>query len=192
MELIRIPAGEFLMGSPAAEKALRKDEVPQRPVTISKPFYMGRTEVTQAQYQAITGKNPGKFKSPANPVEQVSWADAMAFCKALSKKAGRTVSLPTEAQWEYACRAGAKTRFSFGTDDKEVAAHAWCKTNSDAKAQSVGRKKPNALGLYDMHGNVYEWCRDWYDAKSYASAKKSTPRTPQRPSAAPPAAGRGS
>ena len=175
MKLIRIPVGKFMMGSPETEKGRRDDEGPQRWVTISKPFYMGVTEVTQAQYESVTGKNPSKFKAPQNPVEMISWNDAMAFCTVLSKKTRRAVRLPTEAQWEYACRAGAKTRFGFGDDDKGMDAYGWCASNSDGKTHPVGRKKPNAFGLYDMHGNVREWCRDWYDVKFYAKAKNVDP-----------------
>jgi len=175
MKFVRIPAGKFMMGSPKTEKGHRDDEGPQRWVTISKPFYMGVTEVTQSQYASVMGKNPSKFKAPQNPVEMISWNDATAFCTVLSKKTQRAVRLPTEAQWEYACRAGAKTRFGFGDDDKGMDAYGWCKGNSDGKTHPVGRKKPNAFGLYDMHGNVRERCRDWYDVKFYAKAKNVDP-----------------
>jgi formylglycine-generating enzyme required for sulfatase activity len=175
MKLVRIPAGKFLMGSPETEKDRRKDEGPQRRVTISKAFYMGVTEVTQAQYESVMGKNPSRHKNPQNPVEQVSWDDATAFCEALSKNTRRTAGLPTEAQWEYACRAGAKTRFSFGDDTKDLTAHGWYKAGSGRRPHRVGQKKPNALGLYDMHGNVYEWCRDWYDPKFYVNSKRVDP-----------------
>jgi len=175
MKLARIPAGKFMMGSPKTEAGREAHEGPQRQVTISKAFYIGVTEVTQAQYQCITGKNPSKHKGPRNPVQCVTWDAATAFCEALSKKTGRTVRLPTEAEWEYACRAGTKTRFSFGDEDKDFNDHGWCKANSGAKIHPVGRKKPNAWGLYDMHGNVFEWCRDWYDAKFYANAKNVDP-----------------
>ena len=136
---------------------------------------MGVTEVTQAQYERVTGTNPSKFKNPQNPVEVVSWDDATAFCTALSKKTRRAVCLPSEAQWEYACRAGAKTRFSFGKEDTDLSVYGWCKANSDGKTHPAGRKKSNAFGLYDMHGNVFEWCRDYYDEKFYAKAKNVDP-----------------
>jgi len=175
MKLVRIPAGKFMMGSPKTENGHEGREGPQRLVTISKAFYMGIYEITQSQYQSIMDKSPSKFKGPRNPVEQVSWHDATAFCEALSTKIGRVVRLPTEAQWEYACRAGTKTRFSFGDDDKDLDAHGWYRANSGAKTHPVGRKKPNPAGLYDMHGNVGEWCSDWYDEKFYAKAKNVDP-----------------
>jgi formylglycine-generating enzyme required for sulfatase activity len=111
MKLTLMPPGTFLMGSPEGEKDRREDEGPQHEVTITKPFYMGVYPVTQEQYQAVMGKNPSYFKGARNPVETVSWHNAVEFCKKLSRKTGKTVRLPTEAQWEYACRAGSTTRF---------------------------------------------------------------------------------
>jgi formylglycine-generating enzyme required for sulfatase activity len=177
MKLAGIPAGQFVMGSPKSEKDRKDHEGPQRRVVISRPFYMGVTEVTQAQYQRITGKNPSKLKNPQNPVEQVSWKDAAAFCTALSKKTGRTVALPTEAQWEYAYRAGTKARFSFGNADKDMPAHGWYSSTGGGKTHPVAQKKPNAWGLYDMHGNAWEWCANWY-ANSYANAETLDPKGP--------------
>ena len=177
MKLVRIPAGKFVMGSPATEKDRKKDEGPQRQVTISEPFYMGITEVTQAQYAAVTGKNPSKFTGAQNPVEQVSWDEAVAFCSKLSQKAGRQVGLPTEAEWEYACRVGSKTRFSFGDSDTKLGHYAWYNGNSGKRTHPVGAKKPNAWGLHDMHGNVWEWCADWY-ADSYANVDARDPKGP--------------
>jgi len=112
MKLAGIPAGQFVMGSPKSEKDHKDHESPRHRVVIGKPFYMGVTEVTQAQYERVMGRNPSKVKSPGNPVEEVTWKDAAAFCTALSKKTGRAAGLPTEAQWEYAYRAGTKARFS--------------------------------------------------------------------------------
>ena len=193
LKLALIPACKFMMGSPDSEQrdvaraalaAGMKDDVanrwylnegPQHEVTISRPFYMGLYTVTQEQYEQVMGKNPSQLKGPLNPVEMVSWKDAVEFCKKLSEKAGRKVRLPTEAEWEYACRAGAKTRFYFGEADIELGGHAWYAGNSDNKVHPVGQKKPNAFGLYDMHGNVWQWCADWYDEKYYATSPKVDP-----------------
>ena len=177
MKLVRIPPGKFLMGSPKSESGRKSHEGPQREVKLRKSFYLGVYEVTQEQYEAVVGDNPSKFKGAKNPVDFVSWHDAVAFCTALSKKTGKTVRLPTEAEWEYACRAGSKTRYCFGNDEESLGDYAWMKGNSGNKTHPVGQKKPNAFGLYDMHGNVREWCRDWY-ADSYAGAEKVDPQGP--------------
>ena len=195
MKLVLIPAGKFLMGSPATElsrwKVRDKEEGPQRQVTISKPFYMGVCEVTQVQWRAVMGTEPWKDKPHAksgdnNAASHISWDDASKFCKILMKKTGKNITLPTEAQWEYACRAGSKAAYcfgddasSFGDDDWKLGDYAWYYSNAFAKdanyAHPVGQKEPNAFGLYDMHGNVWEWCRDWYDEKFYANAKNVDP-----------------
>jgi len=174
MKLVLIAPGKFMMGSPDSEQDRAKNEGPQHEVTISKPFYMGVTEVTQAQYEAVMGTNPSNFRGPANPVERVSWDEAAEFCRKLSAKAGKTFRLPTEAEWEYACRAGSKTRFSFGDSDSVLGDYAWYGSNSGGKTQPVGQKKPNAWGLYDMHGNVWEWCADWFG--SYSSGASTDPQ----------------
>ena len=157
MKFKLIPAGKFTMGE--------GDEAHE--VTLTKPFKMGVHEVTQAQYEQVMGVNPSTFKGADNPVENVSWDDAVEFCRKLSelpaeKAAGNVYRLPTEAQWEYACRAGTTTKFSFGDDDSGLGDYAWHSENSDKKPHPVGSKLPNAWGLYDMHGNVSEWCQDWY------------------------------
>jgi formylglycine-generating enzyme required for sulfatase activity len=176
MKLVLIPAGKFMMGSPDSEQGRNKSEGPQHEVVISKPFYMGVTEVTQAQYEAVMGTNPSNFKDATNPVEMVSLTDATEFCKKLSEKTGQAVRLPTEAEWEYACRAGSNTRFSFGDSDSILGDYAWWQSNSGGKTHPVGQKKPNAWGLYDMHGNVWEWCANWLG--SYSSGSATDPRGP--------------
>jgi formylglycine-generating enzyme required for sulfatase activity len=166
MDLAPIKAGTFTMGSPDAEAGRLLDEGPQHPVTISKDFWLGKYPVTQAQYQALTGANPSAFKTDLNlPVECVSWDDAVAYCQKLTeqeKAAGRlpvgyAYQLPTEAQWEYACRAGTTTPYAGDLEEMS-----WYDKNSAGTTHPVGQKKPNAWGLYDMHGNVRQWCADKY------------------------------
>jgi formylglycine-generating enzyme required for sulfatase activity len=164
MLLVPIPAGTFTMGvGGEAHK-----------VTLTKPFELGVHEVTQQQYGKVMGSKPIKFKGPQNPVEQVSWDDAVEFCRRLSelpaeKSGGHVYRLPTEAEWEYACRAGTTTMYSFGDSETELGVYAWYNENSGRTTHPVGGKKPNAWGLYDMHGNVFEWCQDVYNSKAYES-----------------------
>ena len=161
MEFKLIPAGKFTMGS---NDGSDRDK-PAHQVTLTKPFKMGVHEVTQAQYEQVMKNNPSKVKGADHPVVMVSWTDAMEFCRRLSelpaeKAAGNVYRLPTEAEWEYACRAGTTTQFSFGDDESDLGDYAWYDDNSDGKTHPVGEKLPNAWGLYDMHGNVREWCQD--------------------------------
>ena len=140
-------------------------------VTLSRDFWLGKYEVTQAEYAALMGKNPSHFKDrPDAPVEKVSYLDATAYCSALTQRerqAGRLppryeYRLPSEAQWEYACRAGTTNRFSFGDTAADADQYAWTWENSDGSTHPIGQKRPNPWGLYDMHGNVWEWCLDWF------------------------------
>ena len=156
LEMVLIPSGKFMMGSPVSEKAHRKDET-QHEVTLTKPFYMGKYEVTQEQWETIMGDNPSKIKGEKLPVINVSWLDCQEFIKKLNENTNGGYRLPTEAEWEYACRAGTSTAFSYGDSITKSDANIYGATVKD-----VGWYKPNAFGLYDMHGNVWEWCEDCY------------------------------
>jgi formylglycine-generating enzyme required for sulfatase activity len=174
LKMVKVPRGEFLMGSPESEPNRRPSEGPQHKVEISKPFFIGVYTVTQGQYEKIMGKNPsGGARGPDQPVDQVNWNDAVEFCRKLSelpaeKKAGHVYRLPTQAEWEYACRAGTTTPFSYGNSLSSTQANfdgnqpygAAEKGTKLGRAAKVGQYKPNAWGLYDMHGNVWQWCAD--------------------------------
>ncbi len=182
IKLVPIPAGTFAMGSPLDEKDRNQVEGPLTKVTLTRNFFLSATEVTQGQYEAVMGRNPSSFQAVGKdaPVENVSWDDAMAFCEKLAtqeKTAGRlpdgyTFTLPTEAQWEFACRAGSTGPFAGDLD-----AMAWYLKNSGATTHPVARLQANAWGLYDMEGNVMEWCYDWYDTK-YPGGAVSDPKGP--------------
>jgi formylglycine-generating enzyme required for sulfatase activity/serine/threonine protein kinase len=210
MKLLRIESGEFMMGSPPGDQDAENDEKPQHKVRIS-PFFLGKTEVTEEQYQSVTGNNPSWFSRTGGgndrvgdrstgeyPVQNVSWFDAITFCNALSEKDGLKAyysisesdvktreihgtgyRLPTEAEWEYSCRARTKTMFSFGDDPSELGNHAWYSGNSAQATHPVGLKRANDFGLDDMHGNVWEWCFDWYSDKYYSQSPEVDPRGPE-------------
>ena len=186
MELRWIPPGRFLMGSPEDEVGRWKAEGPQHEVRITRGFWLGATPCTQAQWQAVTGQNPSHFKhDPACPVETVSWEDCMAFCRQLdSLLPGLGAGLPTEAQWEYACRAGTASAFNDGSacrmpegEDSALDILGWYGRNSGSATHLVAEKNPNAWGLYDMHGNVWEWCSDLF-ADSYSFKAQTDPTGP--------------
>ena len=194
LEMVLISAGSFTMGSARGDR----DEYPQHKVTITKPFYMAKYELTQDQWSVVmNGKAPGKFQNPKHPVEMVDRLQAATFLKKLNEKLGgkafigkhpldlkdlpRTLGtyyLPSEAEWEYACRAGSSKRYCFGDDEKQLGQYAWYHGNSKGNSQPVGKKKPNAWGLYDMHGNVWELCRDEYFAGYYSMSPREDPQGP--------------
>ena len=158
IEFVLIQPGSFMMGSDKWGH-----EMPIHKVTITKPFYMGKYEVTQEQWQQIMGSNPSKFNGPKNPVEMVSWEDCRNFVvKLKALVSSHRFRLPTEAEWEYACRAGSTREYCFGDNASDLRDYAWTLANAGSSSHPVGAKKPNEWGLYDMHGNVWEWCADWY------------------------------
>jgi formylglycine-generating enzyme required for sulfatase activity len=210
MKLALIPAGTFLMGSPSGEEGRGSDEGPQHKVTITRPFYMGVYQVTQEEYERVVGSNPSHFSASGGgkdkvkgkdtrrlPAENVSWDDAVEFCRRLSelpedKRAGRLYRLPTEAEWEYSCRGGASDSkpFYFRQPTSSL-----CSTQANFNGNGpyggapkgkylerttvVGNYEPNAFGLYDMHGNVWEWCADWYDENYYQFSPQDDPEGPK-------------
>ncbi len=184
MKLIGIPAGEFMQGvSGDQDSEALESERPAHRVKISKPFYFGVYEVTQQQYRTVMSETPwaGRLyvkEGDAIAASYVSWEKATAFCRELSRREGKTYRLPTEAEWEYACRAGTKTVYSFGDKESRLEGFGWYTGNAadvgEKFAHLVGRKPPNALGLYDLHGNVYEWCQDIFDARAYGKRRGLT------------------
>lgn len=179
LELVLIPSGSFLMGAAPGEEGAAADEQPRHWVALP-PFYLGKCEVTQAQYEKVMGNNPSHFRGRDLPVEQVSWEDARQF----TAKAAPGLRLPTEAEWEFACRAGTTTPFASGADEAALDRLGWygggagSGYHSVSSTTAVGRKDANAFGLQDMHGNVYEWCADWYDPHYYAHSPVLNPTGP--------------
>ena len=171
MEMIWCAPGTFLMGSPLAERG-RFDDEPQHEVTLTKGFWLGKYEVTQKQWKSVMGENPSKFKDPDRPVESVSWEDCNAFIRELNVALGGVARFPTEAEWEYACRAGTSTAVA---GNGLLSDMAWYDANSGNETHPVGKNHPNAWGFYDMHGNVLEWCYDWFGK---FEAKATDPKGP--------------
>jgi formylglycine-generating enzyme required for sulfatase activity/serine/threonine protein kinase len=189
MTFIQIPAGEFRMGSPISDAAAPDNSKPMHRVRITKPFYLGRSEVTQGQWQAVMGTTPWKYKSNVTERSEgaatnITWNDAVEFCRKLGEKEGKQYRLPTEAEWEYACRAGTTTKYFFGDDEAMLGHYAWWGgdqfNNGNAKSEPVAHpvetKLPNQWGLYDMPGNVAEWCSDWYADRYYSQTKVDDPQ----------------
>ena len=184
MEFMSMPAGRFMMGAAPGEDGAYADESPQHAVIIDKDVWLGKYEVTQAQWQRVMGNNPSTFQEagPSAPVDSVTWDDCIVFFEKLNALLAANTNgpalkgfrLPTEAEWEYACRAGTTTRFSGGGNDGEVTDFAWCAANSENTTHPAGQKKPNAWEFYDMQGNVWEWCSDWYGAYTENSEKNPT------------------
>jgi len=188
IEMVVVPGGSFLMGGHGSD-----NETPVHRVSLD-PFYMDRFEITQSQYQRFDLPNPSHFKGPELPVEQVTWVQAAQFCNARSRAENLVpcydedtaechfeasgYRLPTEAEWEYAGRAGSSTEYSCGSDPQKLGSHAWLADNSGKRTHPVGQKKPNAWGFYDMHGNVAEWCNDVYDAGYYRNSPAVNPHGP--------------
>ncbi len=183
LELVLIPAGTFTMGSPVAEDGHNDDEV-LHTVTITRSFYMGRYPVTQAQFRAVLGFNPSYFQDERHPVEMISWYDAVSFCEALTERFGKRFRLPTEAQWEYACRAGSSTAFHGGDSLTTEHANFDGRLGPGSAQEGVSRRTTtpvdefpaNSWGLHDLHGNVWEWCQDWYGP--YSSGATTDPEGP--------------
>jgi len=195
LAMVELPGGTFLMGSPESEEGRSPDEEQHR-VRLA-AFAMSATQVTQGLYREILGESPSNFTGDDElPVEQVSFVDAARFCNKLSERVGlapcyqiegdavtwderaQGYRLPTEAEWEYACRAGSETAYCFGDDPKQLDEYAWYGGNSESRTHAVGRKRPNAWGLFDLHGNVWEWCWDWYQTYKMTNDTRDNPIGP--------------
>jgi len=173
MDFVLIPSGSFLMGSDTNDR-----EKPVHNVTITSPFFLGQYQVTHDQWEVVMGSNPSRLKGGTNPVEQVSWNDVQEFIRCLNAMEGHDrYRLPTEAEWEYAARAGTSTDYFFGDDAGELSDYAWFNYNSEMATHPVGQKLPNTWGLYDVHGNVFEWVQDWYG--SYTDSPAIDPKGPE-------------
>ena len=184
MEFVLIPSGSFFMGADDNIEDGYEYEKPRHHVVISKSFYIGKYEVTQEEWEKVTGHNPSKFKGGKRPVEHISWYDAKVFLSKLNAMENSSLyRLPTEAEWEYAARATTSGKYSFGNDETRLNSYAWYYLHGNDKVSNrtlqtnvVGEKKPNRWGLYDVHGNVWEWTEDWYDPKFYSKSSEEDPR----------------
>jgi formylglycine-generating enzyme required for sulfatase activity len=181
MEFVPVPVGTFTMGGdPVAEQA-DENERPRHKVAFENPFLIGKYTVTQSQWQAIMETNPSHFKETGRPVEMVSYEDAGLFVDRLNHKEDtHTYRLPTEAQWEYAARAGSQSTYCFGSERMKLGKYAWFRKNSAEATHPVGLLLPNEWGIHDMHGNVHEWCADWFDRNYYAGSPLNDPRGPEK------------
>lgn len=179
MQFMKIPAGSFLMGANPKLGVALEEESPMHEVILSKSFYMGKYEVTQAQWQAVMGENPSFYQGADRPVEYVSWNDVNLFCAKLNELEGhRRYRLPTEAEWEYAARAGDDLVFPSGKTRDALGRFAWYFKNADQQTHPVGQLAPNGWGLYDMVGNVWEWTADWFDETYYEKSPETDPTGP--------------
>jgi formylglycine-generating enzyme required for sulfatase activity len=181
IRFVKIEAGCFLMGGDTDLKESSEVELPKHQVCIDRPFYLGETEVTQKQWEEVMGNNPSKYKALYRPVEKVSWNDAQEFIKRLNaKEGGNSFRLPTEAEWEYAARAGSTSLYSFGNKPAELVNYAWFGNEGyGGSSHEVAQKKPNQWELYDMHGNVWEWVQDWYAPDYYRNSPSADPKGPE-------------
>ncbi len=175
MEFVLIAPGKFVMGS--EPDAGERDETPAHRVVITRAFYLGKYEVTQRQWTAVMGDNPSQFQGASLPVDSVSWDDTQRFLGQLAAKTKRQFALPTEAQWEFACRAGTSTHWYFGENETALPEHAWVGANARQRTHAVGGKPANPWGVCDLYGNVWEWCADWY-ANPYPAAEAVDPAGP--------------
>ena len=175
IDMVRVEAGTFTMGATAEMEDPDDEEKPTHQVTLTNDYYIGKYEVTQALWQAVMGNNPSNFKGDNLPVEKVSWDDCQEFISKLNRITGKTFRLPTEAEWEYAARGGNKSRGYQYSGSNNLLDVAWFRDNSGSKTHAVGTKQPNELGIYDMSGNVDEWCQDWYWYGAYSSSSQVNP-----------------
>jgi formylglycine-generating enzyme required for sulfatase activity len=189
IKMVLVPPGSFIMGAPETEPGQEAGESPVHMVTITRPFFISACPITQGQFKWVMGHNPSHFSiknggSEDHPVETVSWHDARAFCDWLSAldtelMEGQHYRVPTEAEWEYACRAGTQGAYSFGNDISALLSFGWYRDNAGGVTQATGQLRPNPWGLYDMHGNVRQWCLDFYKRKYYADSATADPKGPR-------------